>query len=135
MRKVMFQYFIPAEYEQKEGGGFDKTKMLPGTNVWSDHTPGIFHTWGSESTGSDNGESVATDTVAIIENVITGKCHQIAVSRMRFVQPPESTIHKSEKENRLSDEGVISLLKIIKNTGIDIETILTNISKKIGAND
>jgi hypothetical protein len=89
MRKVIFRYWIPAE---KEVGQF---KPKEGTGCFSHKTSGFFHCWGYEV--HEDGNSVASESVAIVESVDTGHIWKVQPERIRFVQPPETRVHKNEK--------------------------------------
>lgn len=79
MRKVLFSEHIPVEYVTLGG---NKVRVS-GTGCWGPlAVEGVFHQWGFEST--DGGESVATDTVAIIE-LKDGTVKLMPPSKIRFV--------------------------------------------------
>jgi len=62
MRKVEFREWVKTEYS-------DTGKRKEGTGVYSpEYTgKGLFHQWGCEHCDGDDNDSVATDTVAIVE--------------------------------------------------------------------
>lgn len=79
MRKVLISKYIPIEYTILGG----VKVRVSGTGCWGPlEVEGLFHQWGVEST--DGGESVATDTVAIIE-LKDGTVRLMPPSKIRFV--------------------------------------------------
>ena len=82
MRKVFYQIYIHANAVDKAS--------------WSDWQSGFFHCWGTEII--ESAESTCQYTVAIVEDVTTGYCHKVDPTKMRFVTPPESRKHSSEKQ-------------------------------------
>jgi hypothetical protein len=60
--------------------------MYWGAGFPKDSKPGIFHCWAGTS----------QDAYALIEDTTTGEMNCIAVGRFRFVQPPETRVHKGD---------------------------------------
>lgn len=80
MRKVIFKRYIQGAWEQKDGFRIKKE----GTGCWGAmNNNGFFHQWGYES--EEAGESVATNSVAIIENP-DGTVETVSPSSMKFVE-------------------------------------------------
>lgn len=81
MRKVLYKKWIPREYIKSESAG--GTIPKPGTNCWGPiENKGFFHCWGLSSV--DGGDSVATDSVAIIE-LEDGTVERVAPEAIQFV--------------------------------------------------
>ena len=82
MRKVIYEIYLFAN-------AVDKAR-------WSDPQSGYFHCWGTDVIESN--ENDVQYTVAIVEDITTGNCHKVDPTKMRFVTPPDTRIHSSEKK-------------------------------------
>ena len=79
MRKVIYEYWIPSRKVMPTGGS------EPGTGCFSGQQSGYFHGWGQEL--HEDGNSIASETIALIEDCTTGHMHKVYPHKMRFVQP------------------------------------------------
>ncbi len=86
MRKVIFEYWITPIRTSTEPGKPSETK--PGTGCFSEPQSGYFHQWGYEA--HEDANSLAMESIAIVEHCTTGHVHSVAPQRMRFVTPPEN---------------------------------------------
>lgn len=86
MRKVIFQYWIFPIREADENNRNGKTKE--GTGCFSEPQSGYFHGWGYEC--HEDANSVAMESVALVEHCTTGYMHNVQPEKMRFVTPPET---------------------------------------------
>lgn len=79
MRKVLFKRWVNLAYVKHEG----YTSPKAGTDCWGPmENKGLFHCWGLNSV--EAGETVATDSVAIIE-LQDGTVERVAPEAIQFV--------------------------------------------------
>ena len=82
MRKVIYQYWIHSVNND------------PATGKFSEPQSGYFHGWGFQV--HEDSTSIVMESVALIEDITSGIMHNVDVSKVRFVQPPDTRQHKSE---------------------------------------
>jgi hypothetical protein len=108
MRKVMYQVWIPRK-TQPIAGGTTGMETVPGTSCFSEPKSGLFHGWGYES--QEDANSMVMDSIAIVEDITTGVVYNVPPTKVRFVQPPETRVHKNEKLCTVSDMGKMNAYK------------------------
>ena len=112
-RKVQYVVWIPALPIDKtkkalDGGAYaDATRtkvnypnLKEGTHCFSEPSTGIFHSWGVETV--ELAEDVVSNTIAIVEDCVTGYVHKVDPCRMRFMLPEEKS-STEDNETALSD--------------------------------
>lgn len=82
-RKVIYQVWIPRQVTEINLGPIIKS----GTNCFSEPSSGYFHSWGMETI--ELAEDVVSNTIAIVEDCVTGYVHKVDPIKMRFVLPDE----------------------------------------------
>lgn len=63
-------------------------KVMYQLNSLSEPMPGFFHCW----------SGTMQDAYAIVEDTTTGKLEHVEREDLRFVTPPDTRIHSSEKQ-------------------------------------
>lgn len=99
MRKVIFEYWILAVKTQTEPN--KPSVSIPGTGCFSEPQSGYFHQWGYEL--HEDANSIAMDSVAIVEHCTTGNVHLVQPGKMRFILPPENEALKPDYINWLKN--------------------------------
>ena len=105
-RKVQYQVWIPAKkvdpnkpivtaISQQYSDGTIKeirasSNIHPATNCFSEPSTGYFHSWGIETI--ELAEDTVSNTIAIVEDCITGYVHKVDPTKMRFILPPDQTV-------------------------------------------
>lgn len=83
-RKVQYQVWIPAKKIDPKPNVHG---YVIGTNCFSEPSTGYFHQWGIET--EDRAEDTLSNTIAIVEDCITGYVHKVDPTKMRFMLPPD----------------------------------------------
>lgn len=80
MRKVEFQYWIyPVKKDISQG-----RSVNTGTGHFSEPQEGLFHGWGYET--HEDANSIAMDSIALVEHSGTGQMYKVIPSKLRFVE-------------------------------------------------
>jgi len=79
----MFSVYIPGVRPVKDGKTV-YSQWEPGTNCYIEPREGIFHEWGKEA--CEAGDTIASNTVAIVEDPADGKCYMVEVNKIQFIK-------------------------------------------------
>lgn len=97
----------------------------PNTGKFSNEQPGIFHGWGYEIHEDKN--SIAMESVALVEDINTGHMHKVDPNKMRFMQPPELRAHSKDAAR----VEVTNIDQLSKATMELLMPVLNQINKKL----